>query len=111
MKFFIVSMSHPEGPEWNEHVLAHVRYLLRLIETGQLVASGPLRGQALRTGFLIMRGETREEIEDLVAGDPFAKENLIVSLTIEEWDPLFGGFSEQSSGRLIPELAELAGKV
>lgn len=55
MAFYIVTMTHPDGPEWNEHVLVHVQYLLGLIEQGALKASGPLKGTPLRAGFLIMK--------------------------------------------------------
>ncbi|MGA7808573.1 hypothetical protein [Bradyrhizobium sp.] len=39
-----------------------------------------------------------------MAADPFAVAGLIESLTITEWDPLFGAFAAESSGRL-PGLA------
>ncbi len=42
----------------------------------------------------------RNDAEMLVARDPFAIEGLIVSLTIQEWDPLFGAFADKSSGSL-----------
>jgi hypothetical protein len=32
MPFYVVTMSHPDGPEWNEHVKAHVDYLESLID-------------------------------------------------------------------------------
>lgn len=108
MAFFIVTMSHPDGPEWGRHVLPHVHYLLGLIGQGKLKASGPLRGTSLRSGFLIFKADSRAEVEELVAGDPFAHEDLILTLTIEEWDPFFGTFSAESSKSLMPELAELA---
>jgi len=108
MAFFIVTMSHPDGPEWNRHVLEHVHYLLRLVDCGRLTASGPLKGTALRSGFLIFQASTRAEVEAMVAGDPFTREDLIVSLSIEEWDPLFGAFAAGSSQVLPPDLRPLA---
>lgn len=108
MAFYVVTMSHPDGPEWNRHVLAHVRYLLELVRAGKLKASGPLKGTPLRSGFLIMKADSRAEVEEMIAGDPFSQEDLITSLSIEEWDPFFGAFSAESSKLLPPELAELA---
>ncbi len=108
MAFFVVTMTHPDGPEWNQHVVEHVRYLLRLIDEGKIKASGPLKGTPLRAGCIIMEADSREEIEHLIAGDPFSRENIIEELTITEWDPLFGAFSQESSRKLPPDMAPLA---
>ena len=97
MKIFVVSMSHPHGEGWNIHLIPHLEYLQKLIAEGILLASGPLKGTELRTGFLVIKAESREAVEAIVAGDPFAIEDLIVTLTIEEWDPLFGAFAAESS--------------
>lgn len=104
---YIVTMVHPDGPEWNQHVGPHVEYLLELIDQGKLVASGPLKGTSLRSGFLIFKASCRSEVEELVSKDPFAIEGLICELSIEEWDPLFGAFSEYSSKSLPPELDQI----
>ncbi len=100
MRFFTVTMSHPDGDGWNHHLAAHVGYLKDLIAAGSLRASGPLKGTALRSGFLIFTAPDRATIEALVAADPFAIEGLIESLSITEWDPLFGAFTAESSGHL-----------
>lgn len=107
MAFYVVTMSHPDGPEWNRHVLEHVEYLLDLIDEGRLKASGPLKGTKLRSGFLIFIADSRAEVEAMVAGDPFSREGLIEELSIEEWDPYFGAFSAESSRKLLPDLAVL----
>ena len=100
MRTFIVTMTHPDGEGWNRHVGAHVDYLRTLVGSGALKASGPLKGTALRSGFLIFSADSRAEVEALVARDPFATEGLIASLSVTEWDPLFGAFAAQSSGSL-----------
>lgn len=108
MQIYLVRMEHPDGDGWNQHVLAHVRYLKELISNGQLLASGPLKGTPLRAGFLIMAAEDRKQVEALVAEDPFSKEGLICTLTIDEWDPLFGMLADHSSKQFPPESASLA---
>jgi uncharacterized protein YciI len=100
MPFFIATMSHPDGDGWNRRLAAHVAYLKDLVAVGSLRASGPLIGAPLRSGFLIFTVPDRAKVEALVAVDPFAVERLIESLTITEWDPLFGAFAAESSGRL-----------
>jgi len=44
VKFFVVTMSHPDGQGWGEHVMPHVEYLNGLIAVGKLRASGPVFG-------------------------------------------------------------------
>jgi hypothetical protein len=41
----------------------------------------------------------------MIAADPFSKEWLIDSPSVEEWDPFFGTFSTESSGAFPPELS------
>jgi len=93
MAFFLVTMTHPDGEGWGRHVA----YLKGLIEAGKIRASGPVTGLGKRAGFIIMTVETREEAQSLVDADPFALEGLIDELTIVQWDPLFGAFSDESS--------------
>ncbi|OAG71758.1 YciI-like protein [Gluconobacter japonicus] len=107
MPIFIVRMDHPDGDGWGHYVLPHVLYLKQLIQEGKLLASGPLKGTPFRSGFLIMQGASLQEIEDMVAKDPFSPEGLICDLRIEEWDPLFGCLSEFSSGKPPAELQSL----
>ena len=101
MPFFIVTMTHPDGDGWKKHLHAHTHYLQKLVQTGVLRASGPVKNSPLRTGFLIFKAASRKEVEAMIEKDPFSIERLIVSLNISEWDPLFGEFSAESSG-VIP---------
>lgn len=97
MAFFLVTMTHPDGEGWGRHVMPHVQYLQGLIEAGKIRASGPVSGLGKRAGFIIMTVDGRDEVEQLVAADPFAIEGLIEELTILEWDPMFGSFAEDAS--------------
>lgn len=107
MNTYLVKMEHPEGPEWNKFVFEHVVYLKGLIEQGKLLASGPLKGTPLRAGFLIFRAENIEEVRAMVEADPFSREKLIVTLDIQQWDPLFGMLSDISSQNVPAELKAL----
>lgn len=95
--FFVVTMSHPDGPGWGEHVMPHVEYLKGLIEQGKLRASGPVMGQAKRAGLLVFSVEDRAELDALIAADPFAVHGLIDELTVTEWNPLFGAFAAEAA--------------
>jgi len=105
MSIYIVRMEHPEGPLWNQFVLEHISYLKTLIDNGTLLASGPVKGSPLRAGFIIFQADTAQAIQDLINDDPFARENIISAMTIEEWDPLFGALVEYSSKQSVDALA------
>lgn len=105
MSIFIVRMEHPEGPLWNTYVLEHIDYLQALIKQGHLLASGPVKGSALRAGFLIFKADSKLEVQAWIDEDPFARENIISALTIEQWDPLFGLLADESSRQLPSALA------
>jgi uncharacterized protein YciI len=104
MPFYVVTMSHPDGPEWNEHVKAHVDYLKSLIDQGKVHACGRVTSLPLRSGLIIFQVADRKELDGLIAEDPFAKQDIIVRLDVIEWDPLFGAFADHSSGH-APELS------
>ena len=91
--FFVVTMTHPDGDGWNRHVLPHVEYLKSLIASGKLLASGPAMGLGKRAGLLVFAVSDRAELDALIAGDPFAIEELIDELTVIEWNPMFGAFA------------------
>ncbi len=103
MTFFVVTMTHPQGDEWNKHVVEHVQYLLELEERGKLRASGQLKGTGLRSGFLIFSVANRAELDELVNNDPFSKHSLIVDLLVNEWVPFIGTYAAETNG--IPEFA------
>ena len=96
MAFFLVTMTHPDGKGWGQHVVAHVGYLRGLIEVGKIRASGPVYGLGKRAGFILMTVDDIEQARQLVVEDPFSTEGLIDDLTILEWDPMFGAFAEDS---------------
>lgn len=107
MPLYLARMEHPDGDRWGKYVVEHVLYLKGLIAQGRLLASGPLKGTALRAGFLILRADSLQEAQALIDADPFTREDLICGLSIEQWDPLFGMLAEYSSKQPPAELASL----
>lgn len=97
MPYYIVTMTHPDGEGWGLHVLAHVAFLKRLIDAGQVLVSGPVSGLGKRAGFIIMTVGSVTEARDVIAQDPFAVEGLIDELTILEWTPMFGSLNGTKS--------------
>jgi uncharacterized protein YciI len=94
LPYFLVTMTHPDGEGWGQHVAAHVAFLNRLIEAGQIRVSGPVSGLGKRAGFIIMTVADIAEARALIEQDPFATEGLIDDLTIVEWTPMFGSLAE-----------------
>lgn len=109
MNVYTVTMSHPDGSGWDTHAREHVLYLKGLINAGKIIASGPIKGAALRSGFILFRARDISEVKAMVEADPFSREGLIASLEIAQWDPLFGQLSAYSSGTAPENLQDLAG--
>ncbi|MGJ9411891.1 YciI family protein [Aeromicrobium sp. CF4.19] len=67
----------------------HRDYLAGLDE---LVVSGPAeRG---RRAVLVFRAESREDVEELVAADPFVAAGFVGERVVLEWDPILGSLAE-----------------
>lgn len=102
MPFFVVTLVHPDGDGWNKHLAAHVQYLQELLANHTLRASGPLPGTPLRSALLILSVADREEAIAIVEKDPYAIEGLIESMTVMEWNPIFGTYRDEASA-YVPE--------
>ena len=53
----------------------------------------------VKAGFLILQAQDRDVVRTIIDADPFAIAGIVENLTINEWDPLFGAFAAESSGR------------
>ena len=94
--FFVVVMSHPDGPEWGEHVHAHVDYLKGKVAEGKIRASGQVTGRPLRSGMYVASVADRQELDDLIEGDPFSPAGLIAEMEVIEWKPFIGVFASET---------------
>ncbi len=72
----------------------HRAYLRTLVDQGLLVASGPLVGAESPSALLIFRAENEQHVRDLLADDPFQKEQYVAQWTVTEWNPVLGVFAE-----------------
>jgi len=102
MKFYAVHFVHYDSEGWKDKLQSHLDYLKGLVEKGILRASGPLKGTPVRSGLLIFSAQSREEVIEAMNGDPFMTHGLVNEMTITEWDPVFGTFSSESSGTVVP---------
>ncbi|RBP64618.1 hypothetical protein DFO66_10616 [Brevibacterium sanguinis] len=76
------------------HRPAHRSWQSELHESGVVLASGPVEGPEGPGGLLVFRAADRAEVESLLGEDPYASIDVIDSVTIREWTPVFGPFSE-----------------
>lgn len=72
MKYFILNGTfrpdRPEGPAFKEALGAHHAYLDPMVASGKILVSGPKPGGG---GIMVMKAENVEEIQAIIANDPF----------------------------------------
>ena len=68
---------------------AHARFMDSLVETGFLVAGGPLEGD--RDTLHLIRAESEGEIRARLALDPWAADGMLTPVAIERWTILLDG--------------------
>jgi uncharacterized protein YciI len=69
----------------------HRQWLASLLESGQLLASGPMVDNP--EALLIFIAESATELAALLDNDPFDVAGFIGSRSIQQWNPVFGPFS------------------
>lgn len=75
----------------NEIRPIHRQWLAGLLESGQLLASGPMIDTP--EALLIFSSESATELASLLDNDPFDIAGFIGSRSIQQWNPVFGPFS------------------
>ena len=92
MQVFAVTYIYAATPEQlNEIRPIHREWLASLLETGQLLASGPMIDNP--EALLIFNSESATELASLLDNDPFDIAGFIGSRSIQQWNPVFGPFS------------------
>ena len=71
----------------------HREFLRGLLESGVLLASGPMVGSS--GALLIVRSDSVEHVAETLDSDPFDIAGLIGERAITEWNPVFGPWSAQ----------------
>ena len=92
MPVFAVTYLYSATPEQlNEIRPIHRQWLASLLETSQLLASGPMVDNP--EALLIFRSDSANELAMLLDNDPFDIAGFIGSRSIQQWNPVFGPFS------------------
>lgn len=72
---------------------AHRAFLRGLLESGSLLASGPL--PASDAALIVLEAASPEAALELLEDDPFLLQDCIASRTAEEWQPVLGLLAPQ----------------
>jgi uncharacterized protein YciI len=92
MPVYAVTYLYAATPDQlNEIRPIHRQWLAGLLETGQLLASGPMIDNP--ESLLIFNSESATELASLLDNDPFDIAGFIGSRSIQQWNPVFGPFS------------------
>ncbi|WNB87023.1 YciI family protein [Cellulomonas sp. ATA003] len=70
----------------------HRAYLGGLVESGELLSSGPWADGA-PGALLVLSAPSTAEVERLLDADPFAREGVVAERSIREWTPVLGVWS------------------
>ena len=71
----------------------HRAWLARQAQAGRLLASGPLT-DGEPGALLVFRADSRDELDALLAQDPFATEGVVASTEVREWEQVLGPWVE-----------------
>lgn len=74
------------------HRPEHRAWLAGLAEAGLLVSSGPYPDGS--GALLLFRAGNSAELDEVLAKDPFRREDLIAAVRAVEWLPVIGAFAD-----------------
>ena len=92
MPVFAVSYLYSAtSDQLNEIRPIHREWLAGLLESGQLLASGPMVDNP--EALLIAVADSASDLSQLLDNDPFDIAGFIGSRSVQQWNPVFGPFS------------------
>jgi uncharacterized protein YciI len=75
----------------------HRDYLQGLLEDGRLLAAGAYSDDAQPGGLLLFRGDSVDEVTDLVHHDPYYGAGVISAVDMRRWSAAFGPWAESAA--------------
>jgi uncharacterized protein YciI len=72
----------------------HRDYLIRLAEEGKVLAGGPFADG--RSGFAVYHVADTDELDRLLAADPYTTKEIAVSRAVREWKITLGPWATQA---------------
>lgn len=92
MATFAVTYAYSDATaaERDGHRPCHVEFLKSQFDGGRLITSGPFGSGEAPGALLILKGDSKADVEALMDLDPFFSNNLIEERTIRQWNIFFG---------------------
>lgn len=90
MQYHVVTFTHTKIIGWAIYLYAHIKYLKKLLKEDKLQISGPGVGTPVRSAQLVFKVTDRDELDRLIAGDPYYVHGLVASLTVNLWNVDYG---------------------
>jgi uncharacterized protein YciI len=99
MTTFTIEYAYDERSDArDEHRPAHRAYLASCAQDGTMLAYGRYDDDGAPGALLVCEASDIDEVEKLVAGDPFVRAGLVPEHRIRVWPAVFGpGLSERLS--------------
>jgi hypothetical protein len=72
----------------------HRAFLQQLLEEGRMLAAGAYADDRQPGGLLVFRGDSADEIADLLDSDPYCRAGVISDRVIRGWGAAFGPWAE-----------------
>ncbi len=94
MEYYVVTFTHTKIVGWAIFLHAHVKYLKKLLKEDKLQISGPGVGTPVRSAQLVFKVTDRDELDKLVAGDPYSIHGLVASSTVNLWEVESGSMED-----------------
>jgi uncharacterized protein YciI len=88
MKFAALIDYGPDLSKIAEIRPTHRQYLGELLKNGKLAISGPFVDDS--GALIVYEAESKEEVEAIIASDPFAKVGVFATWTIRPWNVVMG---------------------
>lgn len=86
MAIFAVTYTYGDTVDLiNEHRPAHRAYMAELAQQGKVMGSGPFTDEGKAGAMLVLTAENSDEIEALLAEDPFMVQGVVTQHTVREW--------------------------
>jgi uncharacterized protein YciI len=70
--------------QWSEHA----SFMNSLVDAGFVILGGPLKCGSTHRARLIVRAESESDVRNQLAQDPWARSNLLKTLSVEAWEVL-----------------------
>ncbi len=65
----------------------HREYLASLRDSGKLAISGPFTDGP--GALIVLEAESKEQVDEIISGDPLTKAGIFKSWTVRQWNPVF----------------------